>query len=70
MTKSEVLKSIATNARRCPTCGDSPNSENFGGMCDPCDVARKQRLSNSVRILEAYGRTDTQEYRALKVLGY
>ncbi len=70
MKKTEVLKSAATTARICWTCGGTPNPENFGGLCDECDTARKARLSASVGILEAHGMKDSQEYRALKVLGY
>lgn len=70
MTKTETLKSIAANARICWTCGGAPNADNFGGLCDPCTAKRQERLSASVKVLEANSLTDTQEYRALKHLGY
>lgn len=70
MTPTETLKSIRENAPLCWTCGGEPNPENFGGLCDPCDIKRKQRLHRSARILEEHGQTNTQEYRALQHLGY
>lgn len=70
MTYSETIKEINQSARICWTCGGSPNPKNFGGLCDPCDSDRKARLSRSVTVLEDHGMTGSQEYRALKHLGY
>ncbi len=70
MTTSETLKSIATSATTCWTCGGAPNPENFGGLCDPCTAKKQTRLGRSVKVLEANGLTNTQEYRALRALGY
>lgn len=70
MSYSEQIRSINESARICWTCGNKPNPANFGGLCDPCDAARKARLSQSARILKDNGLTETQEYRALRHLGY
>ena len=68
--KAELLRQIATEATGCWTCGGEPNPANFGGLCDPCSEAKTQRLSRSRVVLEQHGRTNTQEYRALRHLGY
>lgn len=67
---SEALKAIAGRAHICWTCGGPPNPDNFGGMCDPCDEKRKGRLGRARKVLESHGRTETQEYRMLRHLGY
>ena len=70
MTKNETMKSIAATARICWTCGGTPNADNFGGLCDSCTAEKESRLSRTVKVLESAGLANTQEYRALKHLGY
>lgn len=70
MTKNEALKDIAASARICWTCGGTPNPENFGGLCDECYTAHRQRLANSARILREHGQENTETGRALTYLGY
>lgn len=70
MTKNETLKAIATNATLCWTCGGTPNPTNFGGLCDPCNVARRDRLHGTAKVLADNGQSNTELGRALNVLGY
>lgn len=67
---AEATKDIAASARICWTCGGTPNPANFGGLCDPCDEARKARLHASARVLADHGQSDTELGQALNFLGY
>lgn len=70
MTKDDTLKDIAANAPLCWTCGGTPNPDNFGGLCDPCTDARKERLHRSARVLADHGQSNTELGQALTFLGY
>lgn len=70
---AEVLRSIRENAKFCPTCGATPNPENFGGMCDPCDTKARERRARVGRILadarKAQGVAPSYEDRYLIAAG-
>lgn len=70
MTAAEQLKAIRTQATHCPTCLGAPNPNNFGGLCDPCDAKKAQRLARSAALLREHGQENTDTGRALTALGY
>lgn len=43
-----------STARHCPTCPTgTPNPANFGGMCDPCNLAATERRARHGALLAA-----------------
>lgn len=70
MTPNEAVKDTAANAPLCWTCGGTPNPDNFGGLCDDCYAAHRQRLATTARVLREHGQENTETGRALTHLGY
>jgi len=68
-TAADNLRAIAENATRCPTCGGTPNADNFGGMCDPCQTKASERLIRAAALLRSRGITEGHEARTLIAAG-
>lgn len=68
-TRHEALRRLAESATFCPTCGGTPNAENFGGMCTPCDTRHAERLVRTANILRSRGLTTSHEDRTLIAAG-
>lgn len=73
MNAAQNLQDIARSATKCPTCPSDPNPENFGGMCDPCDTAARERRARQGALLasirKAQGLEESYEDRVIIAAG-